>query len=189
MNYKIEHITAEISLKAYIAEYRDVDRFIALCRECRFFGKRWSCPPFDFFDTEEYLSGYQTCNILGTKITFDKTLLDTNFSDNEISETVKLMLAPVRQKEDALLLAREKQTPGSCAFFGGTCNICAEGQCTRIVGKECIHPDKMRHSLESLGFDIGKTASQLLGVPLKWGTQNRLPEYLLLVSALFTGRT
>ena len=45
-------------------------------------------------------------------------------------------------------------------------------------------------SLESLGFDIGKTASELLGIELKWSEpgSSGLPEYFTLVSGFFSSR-
>ena len=54
-----------------------------------------------------------------------------------------------------------------------------------MKNEPCRHPEQMRHSLESVGFDISKTASQLLGMELKWATGIELPEYLVLVTALF----
>ena len=43
---------------------------------------------------------------------------------------------------------------------------------------------------ESLGFDIGKTASELLGIELKWSEpgSSGLPEYFTLVSGFFSSR-
>lgn len=54
----------------------------------------------------------------------------------------------------------------------------------------CRYPDRIRPSLESLGFDIGKTASELLGIELKWSEpgSSGLPEYFTLVSGFFSSR-
>lgn len=49
----------------------------------------------------------------------------------------------------------------------------------------CLHPDKVRPSLEAFGFDIGRTLSELFGIRLLWGKDGILPEYLMLVSGLF----
>lgn len=56
---------------------------------------------------------------------------------------------------------------------------------TRPTGEPCRHPDKVRPSLEACGFDIGRTTTELFGMDLKWGTDGRIPEYLLLVCGFF----
>lgn len=58
------------------------------------------------------------------------------------------------------------------------------GGCTRREGLPCRHPDKVRPSLESMGFDIGKTAKELFGLELKWASYGMLPEYYVLVGAV-----
>ena len=58
--------------------------------------------------------------------------------------------------------------------------------CARQDAKPCRHPHDVRVSLEAVGFNLGKTTSQLLGIDLKWGGKDRLPEYITLVTALLT---
>lgn len=58
------------------------------------------------------------------------------------------------------------------------------GGCTRREGLPCRYPDKVRPSLESMGFDIGKTAKELFGLELKWASYGMLPEYYVLVGAV-----
>lgn len=87
-----------------------------------------------------------------------------------------------RRRTDTLLLDMEKTHKGR-AFFPGSCLICQS--CTRTENKPCIYPERVRPSLEACGFDIGKTASELLHIELKWGEQGKMPEYLLLVSGVF----
>ena len=57
--------------------------------------------------------------------------------------------------------------------------------CARIDGKPCRHPDKVRPSLEAFGFDISKTAKDLLGLEIKWSKGDLIPEYLTLVGGIF----
>jgi predicted metal-binding protein len=59
-------------------------------------------------------------------------------------------------------------------------------KCTRIKGKPCISPDKVRPSLESFGFDVSKTSLQLLNVEMKWSLEGVLPPYFVLVSGFLT---
>ena len=94
----------------------------------------------------------------------------------------KEMMETERKRTDELLLEMEKTYKGR-AFFPGSCLLCPT--CTRTEGKPCLYPERVRPSLEACGFDIGKTASELLHIELKWGDKNRMPEYLLLVSGIF----
>ena len=45
--------------------------------------------------------------------------------------------------------------------------------------------DKVRPSLESLGFDLSKTLAELFGIELRWSKDGLLPEYLVLVCGFF----
>ena len=57
-------------------------------------------------------------------------------------------------------------------------------KCTRREGLPCRHPESIRPSLEALGFDIARTASELFGIPLQWGSPGTFPAYLTLISAI-----
>ena len=82
------------------------------------------------------------------------------------------------------LFAQETDNPGSFALLPGSCHRCGDGNCSRREGLPCRDPRHLRHSLESLGGDVGRTAGELLGTPLLWVNGGRLPEYLTLVAAL-----
>ena len=69
--FTLTHVTATIPLEDYVRDYRDKERFMGYCKQCGQYGKRWSCPPYDF-DVDAYIAGYQQVMILGTKITFDE---------------------------------------------------------------------------------------------------------------------
>jgi hypothetical protein len=64
--------------------------------------------------------------------------------------------------------------------------VCSQDKCTRIEGKLCIFPDKIRPSLESFGFDVSQTSLRLLNVEMKWSRDGVLPPYFVLVSGFFT---
>ncbi len=67
----------------------------------------------------------------------------------------------------------------------GKCLHCNDGICTRKCGKACLHPEKVRPSLEAFGFDIEMTLKELFGIELLWGKDGKLPKYLVLVSGFF----
>lgn len=183
--YQTSTTVAQIPGGEYIRLYRDTEKFMAFCRQCECYGNCWACPPYDF-DPEEYVSGYHTVFIIGTKIVPDEIIRNACIDPEKSKTTGKQILAEVRKVIDKKLLQLEQQYPGSKAFFAGTCFFCPAGECPRKKGEPCVHPDKVRPSLEAFGFDIGKTTAELLHMDLKWSRDARLPEYFTLVSGLFT---
>ena len=175
-DYIAEDFTATIPVADYMAHYRDAEKFIGFCRQCRRYNTCWVCPPFAF-DVDQYLSHYELALIIGTKITplYPEKITDTISYGNELMETE-------RKRTDDLLLELEKTHNGR-AFFPGSCLLCSS--CTRAEGKPCLYPERVRPSLEACGFDIGKTSSELLNIELKWGEHGKMPEYLTLVSGIF----
>lgn len=176
IRYTAEDFTAELSVADYIARYRDAGRFIGYCRECRNFGHSWGCPPFDY-EVDQLLGRYRTALLVATKITpaeGDRPLSDAG-----------VLIRPERIRLERRLLDMENLYGGRSFAYVGSCLYCPEGSCTRPSGKPCRHPALVRPSLEAYGFDIGKTASELFGIELKWGAQGRLPAYLTLVCGFF----
>lgn len=180
MNQTLEHttqdFTASLPADRYIAVYRDARRFAACCRACPNYGRSWACPPFDF-DMDKYLSGYRTALIIASKVTPLQPGLPLSASQE--------LLRPVRLEHERMLLDLEKRYDGRAFAFAGTCLYCPKGSCTRLEGKPCRHPEWVRPSLEACGFDLGRTTEELMGIPLRWGEGDRMPEYLTLVSGFF----
>ena len=171
-----ERFSADIEAKRYIARFRDADRFIGFCRQCGYFGRRHGCPPFDH-DTLSDIAGYARVRILGAKIVpSDKSLPLAAVND---------LMLPVITSMNAELLEMEKSLGGRAFGFVGKCIYCGDKPCARIDGKPCRHPDKVRPSLEAYGFDIVRTASELLGVDIKWSDGKHVPDYLTLVCGVF----
>ena len=183
-HFSLTHLTTALPRAEYVRDYRDTARFTSYCAQCGQYGRRWSCPPYDF-DVEKRVEQYETVVIIGTKITFEKTLQQvypTAQERNQISNDAMRYAGKVMQRQHEKW---EAQYPGSYSFISANCFLCGDTPCARLEGKMCRHPERMRHSLESCGFDIGKTATSLLGIDLKWARGNELPEYLMLVTALF----
>ena len=176
MGYTTERYTAEMSAEAYIEGFRDAERFVGYCRQCGNYGRRHGCPPFAD-DPLKMISGFSRVRIIGVKIVPDDLLLPL-LAANELMEPV------VRTLNDELL-DLEQELAGRAFGFVGACPYCGGAPCARIEGLPCRHPEKVRPSLEAIGFDVGKTASRLLGLDIKWSHDGRLPEYLTLVCGLF----
>lgn len=176
MDYTARDYTASLPVADFIARFRDAERIAGYCRACPNYGRSWACPPFGF-DLEEYLSGYATALIVATKITPAREGLP-------FSEAGRL-IRPERVRHERLLLDMERRYGGRAFAYAGTCLYCPAGECARIAGKPCRHPEWVRPSLEACGFDLCRTTGELLGIPLRWSGDGLLPEYLTLVSGFF----
>lgn len=183
MNYTVTSKQVTIPADELISRYRDVERFEAFCKQCPSYGKVWTCPPFDF-DARTVSDGFKTVTVMGTTIEFDeqtradcKTAEQSSRTGREAMEQVWKALLPQ-------LYEMERQTPGSRCFTF-RCSLCPEG-CTRPEGKPCRHPSQMRHSLESVGFDLVAIARDLLDIDLEWSKDGTLPKHLSLITALFS---
>lgn len=177
--YTTERYTAEIDAKAYIERFRKEEYFITLCQQCRNYGRRYGCPPFDH-DKIDDIKDYTRVRIYGMKITPKDRSLPLEAAND--------LMKPVIDQLNGELLETEKLLGGKCFGFVGSCPYCGGAPCARIDGRPCKHPDKVRPSLEAYGFDISKTAKELLGLEIKWSEQGRIPEYLTLVCGIFYGK-
>ena len=95
------------------------------------------------------------------------------------------LMDPVITEMNEELLELEKSLGGYAFGFVGTCPYCSGAPCARVSGEPCRHPDKVRPSLEAFGFDMSKTAIDLLGLEIKWSQGELIPEYLTLVCGVF----
>lgn len=181
----IERNTHRIALKEYREEYQDVDKFYGYCQKCQNFGQQWVCPPFDF-DLNMILDQYQTVDIMGYKMFLPDELLDKTFTMSEQRDIGDKFMTQVRAIIDPELWDMEQMHPGSRAFYAGRCHLCDPYTCTRIADKPapCRHPSKARNSLENFGFDLKRTAEELLRTPMLWGREGKLPPYYFFIAAL-----
>lgn len=185
LKYKLDNIISSLPMQQYLDEYRDESKFIGFCKQCDRYNRCWSCPPFEF-NVTELIQKYNNIGFLATKIVFNVASSSLSNGGIDNKHLIQSIIAEVRGKLDIELLELEKTLENSYASYAGTCYWCPKESCTRIDNKPCRFPDKIRPSLESFGFDIGKTTTQLLGVELKWSKNGELPEYLVLVSAMLS---
>lgn len=178
-NYFTEIFRRRLSVKDYLSEYMDSDGCTKACKNCLQYGKRWGCPPFEFVP-EELLGKYQYVEIVAVKIIPEEKNLPLSMYDE--------FLTPVKTGLENELLEEEKKVQGLVCGHVGKCIYCGDMPCTRAEGKPCRHPEKIRPSLESLGFNVTKTLKEIFGVEILWGKNERMPEYLILVCALFHGK-
>lgn len=177
--YATQRLTQTIDASVYIRDYRDAEKFIQFCRQCGNYCHCWACPPFDE-DPLGDTSLYDKAIIVAEKI--------TPLTPGLPLSAAREILHPVRIQLEKELRDMETTVGGRSFAFAGNCLYCPEGECTRPSGLPCRHPQLVRPSLEACGFDISKTTEELFGIPLKWGKDNTLPEYLTLVGGIFTFR-
>jgi len=173
---RTERFVAEVDAQAYINGFRRAEYFMEFCKQCRNYGHRYGCPPFDH-DPLSVIESYGKVRIIGVKIIPDDLTLPL--------EAVNDLMKPVIDELNEELLETEKSLGGTSFGFVGKCPYCGGAICARIEGKPCRHPEKVRPSLEAYGFDISKTAKDLLGLEIKWSKEGRIPEYLTLVCGIF----
>lgn len=179
--YTVEPLESVISSIEFIKDYVDVPRFLECCKECPNYGAKWSCPPFAF-DAMGFWRSFGTLRLFGTKIILGEPAAGGDYSSPEISAMVRCALQSEKRKLMGRLLMMETEFSGSVALSAGSCDECAE--CTRKSGAPCRRPGIMRHSIESLGGDVGAASKTLLGTEIKWVKNDRVPEYMVLVGGL-----
>lgn len=132
--------------------FRDVGKFLALCRACPNFGKMWACPPFPA-DPPILSETGAVCELFLTEIPMPEIPPEADPK----SETERAYGA-ARREIDARLLEIEGRLPRALALFGGSCRNCPLPACPRERGLPCPRPQFMRPSLEALGFDVSAAA-------------------------------
>ena len=172
--YNLERFEKEISVPLYLEHYVNVEEFLEYCKACPNYEKIWSCPSYDF-NPEDYWKEYSTLTVLGYKI---------NFAQDMTEKRSMEIMAEVKNKITEELFAMEEECPGSISLSAGSCSVCGPENCTRTDGKPCRYPEKMRYSIESLGGNVGKTVSKLLGIELEWIEEGKIPSYFVLVGGL-----
>ena len=176
LSYTTEKYFADIDAKTYIDEFRRTDYFIEFCQQCKNYNRRYGCPPFDD-ETLSLVEDYEKVRIMGVKIIPNNKQLPLSAAND--------LMKPVITEMNEELLELEKFLGGYAFGFVGTCPYCGGAPCARISGKPCRHPEKVRPSLEAFGFDMSKTAKDLLGLEIKWSQGELIPEYLTLVCGVF----
>ncbi|MBR5316066.1 MAG: DUF2284 domain-containing protein [Firmicutes bacterium] len=171
---KIETYEKTIAVSDYIEGYVCVEEFLEMCKACRNWQRKWSCPSYDFDPVEDYWKKYEQFHVVGKKMILEE----------EEKENWQELMAVVKEELTTELFEREAEHEGSQSLSAGSCQVCGEDNCTRKIGEPCRFPDKMRYSIESLGGNVGLTCSKLLGIRLQWIEEGKIPDYFVLVGGL-----
>lgn len=180
-----EHKIKEIPINK-LKKYYKPKVFIEFCKDCKYYNKIWACPPYKF-DTVDLIDPYKYAYIVGSKLYLNKIngklkeLLNhdnVEFAVNEIYKSARAVL-------DQKLMNIEKKESGSKVLFAGRCMIC--DICSKEYNKPCMYPDQLRYSLESIGFDVSLISEEILEYKMLW-SKGKFPEYMILVSAIFSNK-
>lgn len=170
---KIETFEKTINVEDYIEGYVNVEEFLEYCKACENYDRKWSCPSYDF-DPVDYWRQFDELYVVGKKMILEE----------EEKEHCRDLFRQVKEEMTAELYSEEEKYPESRSLSAGSCTICGEDNCSKKNGEPCRFPDKMRYSIESLGGNVGLTASRLLGIELQWMEAGKAPDYFVLVGGL-----
>lgn len=192
ISYNVKQCTIEELLKYYNPKV--INKY---CESCNKFSKFWSCPPLSFNDLE-YISKYKYCYVISGKTYINQIPKDelnnlaehalTKYSsisngNDEFSNTFNGLYYSFREFNDNKLLSLESHFCDTTALFSGRCLIC--NNCSRSNNMSCIFPNKLRYSLEGLGFDVSGIIENIVNDKIQWSNDSR-PEYVTCVSGLLS---
>ena len=176
MEYTVRALTCPpMAVERFLSSYVDVKTFLACCRQCPNYGRRGTCPPYDFAPAD-YWQRWRTLSLSARQIAFPPEVRKGNLQAG---------LTLLQQEKDrflADLLRQEAQLPGSMALAAGSCGRC--DPCPMAEGQPCRHPETFRYSVESLGGNVAAAARDLFGLELLWAKAENLPPYYLLIGGL-----
>ncbi len=173
---------------------------LAFCKACNNYGINHSCPKFNF-SVQDWLSQYRYATLILTTISTEPLIArraslnaaDYNSptyqkyqqtaDDNIYTRLSMYAFDQIKDKLNKRLLALEGVAdnivsipPGSCTY----CEVCAKKQ-----GKPCLHPSKLRYSLEALGFLVSELLDIFFDYQIDWSRRDFGGDFVT-ISALFS---
>lgn len=168
------------NMQEFISNYQDIDKFLGYCKQCNNYNHKWSCPPLSF-NPKTYLNQYKSIYLVAVQLNYTEDTINSLTTKEEISSFTRKTLRKTKNELATALLNLENDS--TISLSSGGCSYCCK--CSRDDNKPCKHPDKMRHSLDSFGIDLGKVTEDVFNIKLLWGL-DKLPKYHVLIHALIT---
>ena len=172
MRYRIDRFEKDLLVSDMLATYFDYETTLDCCRNCPSFASTWSCPEFDF-DVREYWEQFRTFRFIADRVSNEGTTSP---------EEAQSRLFREKDRFDSEMLAMESEGPGCRALYAQECDLCKK--CARLSGLPCVHPEKMRYALESLGMLAVNMTRDVFGIDVQWSDGTQIPEYYLLLGGL-----
>jgi len=164
-------VHASLATRAELLRHHDPERVQGYCRGCGKHGRFWSCPPFavsPLASFPEWSHAVIVCR-------------QTRIVPGTTKEQLVERFLAERVSFGGQMRRMEEQFPQVTALVAGHCSGCDE--CSRSEGKPCRAPERLRYSLEAVGFDVTGLAEGLVGVKIHW-PKSGVPDYLTTVGAL-----
>lgn len=180
ITYNIKEISISELLKFF-----NISTIRSYCKSCPSYNKTWSCPDYDFSE-EEYIKKYKFAYIIGAKLYYNKIepkineLKSQGKKDMDISTELYYTLRKIVDKK---IFSVENSFKNSKCLLAGKCNLCPT--CAKEHNFPCTHPEKLRYSLESLGFEVSSITENILKDKIIF-TKDSLPPYSLCIYAVFS---
>ncbi len=162
LTYEVNRYTKTMSTKDFYDKYADFNRVQGYCTQCARYDTNYSCSPLDI-DTKEFILNYDYIDVTLTKLDFKKEDYEKEYTDEEFENVLKESFYPETNKTKENVFNQEKNYKKAISITG-PCTLC-DVDCRKEYD-ECIHPEKMRYSLASLGVDSRMVIEKLFNVPL-----------------------
>ncbi|MEG0681457.1 MAG: DUF2284 domain-containing protein [Eubacterium sp.] len=176
-----------VEMDKMLEEYHQLRKTRRYCAVCPNYQKYWSCPEYGF-DEVIFLKEFKYMYLIAREYEIPREDRQKVIGIQAVSEYCKQAMQTLKVQSWKDLLELENEVPGTLSLMPGNCHICdisGEG-CTRPSGQKCRHPELMRFSLESLGFDVDAICKYEIGLLLLWPKEGHLPEKLSGVMALMS---
>lgn len=168
-----------MQIQDFLKRYYQPERLAQSCEACPSFGKVWSCPA-GVPDTERFFAPFSKIVLIGVQVYYDEAQLAAAADGN--ADAVRAQsYEPAKRSLLEALFQLERRFKGAVAIAAGRCEQCQT--CTRVQGKPCCKPARMRYSFSAFQMDLMGIAEQQLGMPLIW-SKEALPPYQVAIGAL-----
>ena len=188
--------------KAELMKSHRFEEVLGYCQHCSNYNKNHSCPDFSF-EAEALLMPFNYATIILTQIdsepirnnwdqmtaaTFPSRVLENYVKEDDeelpLASVISMFaFEEIKNQMADRLISLEKQFDSALSLPPGSCTRCET--CTKNVGKSCIYPEKLRYSLEALGFLVSDIYMKHFDLKLGWAN-GELPERFITCSVLMT---
>lgn len=187
MDYIHKFSIGPVEMDKMLEEYHQLRKTRRYCAACPNYNKYWSCPDYAF-DEALFLKKFKYMYLIAREYEIPREDRQKIFGIQPVAEYCKQVMQAMKVESWKDLLDLEAEFPGTLSLMPGNCHVCdisGEG-CAKPKGQKCRHPELMRFSLESLGFDVDAICKYEIGVLLLWPKEGHLPEKLCAVMALMS---
>lgn len=173
LTWTLSHHHGRIRTVDYVARYVDLSQCLARCQGCPSLGTTWACPPHED-DLLAIWARYEWLHVEAAQLHFSASDQARQWQPDQMRRELAAVRDQEKHRATAALQARVENLPRTRLLHGGgPCMACST--CTRLEGRACPFPDRIQYSINSLGGDVLRTATDLLGVTLQWSDGRHLP--------------